>query len=119
MGGVGLAELDDRPPAVVRILAALEQVVVLEVAHELARRRQRQAEPAREVAHRARPLRRDVGEDRDVAAAQAGFAVDQRQQLRRRPPAAMQAAQHRPHQAAELRQLVVTVAVCHITVIVR
>jgi hypothetical protein len=31
----------------------------------------------------------------------------------------MQAAQHRPHQAAELRQLVVTVAVCHITVIVR
>ncbi len=114
-----LAELDDRAAAVLGVLAPLEQPVVLEVAHELARRRERQAELAREVADGARPLRGHVREHGHVPAAEARLAVDQGQELGRRPPPAVQAAQHRPHQAPELLEVSVSVAVCHITVILR
>lgn len=81
VGRVRLAELDDRPAPILGILAAPQQLVLLEVAHELARRRERQAELARQVAHGARALGGHVGEDGDVAAAEAGLPVDQAQQL--------------------------------------
>ena len=99
-------QVDQRAPSVIRILAAIDERVILEVAGELARGRQRQAELAGDLAHRARPFRRDVREDGDMPPPERRVTADQRQQLIGRAAAIAEAARDPPEQLPELAQLV-------------
>ena len=72
--------------------------MLLELARELARRGQREAELARDLADRPLALGRDVGEHADVPAAERRVAVDELEELGRRPPARPEPAHHAAQQ---------------------
>ena len=78
---------DDRPAAVGRILAPLDEMVQLELCRQLARCRQRQPEGSGDLTHRLLALGADVGEHGHVPASELGFARDELEQLGRGPPA--------------------------------
>ena len=80
------------------MLAAADELVVLEVAGELARRGQAQAELLRDLADRALALGGDVREDGDVTRPERRVAVEE---LVRRVTAAAEAAQDPPQRAAQ------------------
>jgi hypothetical protein len=102
-----LVELDDRAAAVVRILAAADEAVVLELGRQLARRGEGEAETARELPDGLSLARPDLREDGDVPAADPRRSPDEAVELGRGPPACPEAAQHLPEEAAELVQLIV------------
>ena len=100
-----VVQRDDRPPPVGRVLAALEQPMLLQVARQLARSGQREPELARDVADRALTLVADVGEHGHVAPAERRLAVHEREQLGRRAPPVPEAPHDAAEARAELRQL--------------
>ncbi len=100
-------QADEGAPAVFRILAARNEVVILEIACQLAGPGQGQPQLAREVAHRARLLGRDVCQNTEVPAAERRLIADQRKQLVRRTAAVPEAALNAPQQLSQLVQLVV------------
>jgi hypothetical protein len=79
--------------------------VLLEVAGELARRGERQLELARELADAPLSLGPYLREDRDVAAAERRVALDEREQVGRRPPARPEPAHHAAECVAQRGQL--------------
>ena len=87
------------------MLAAVDQRVVFEVARELARGGQRQAQLGGDLAHRARPFRRNVREHGDVAPAERRLVADVREQLVRRAAAVAEAADDPPQQLPHLTEL--------------
>ncbi len=99
-------QVDERAPPVVRVLAAIDQRVVLEVARELAGSRQRQAQLRGDLTHRARPFRRDVREHCDMPAAERRLLADQRKQFVRWAAAMAEPADDPPQQLPHLAQLV-------------
>jgi hypothetical protein len=99
-------QIDERAAAVVGVLTAMDEGVILEVASELACSGQRQAELGGDLAHRARPFRRDVREHGDVPPAERGFPADELQQLVRRPAALPEAAHDAAQELPQLAQLV-------------
>jgi hypothetical protein len=98
-------QVDDRAPPVILVLPAVDELVVLEVACELARGRQRQAELRGDLTDRPLALRRDVGEDGDVPRAERRAAADEREQLRGRPAADPQPAEDAAQEQAKLGDL--------------
>ena len=70
-------EVDDSPATVVRILAAGDEPVTLELRRHLARRRERQVERARELPDRLAWAGRDLGQQTHVPASELGLAVDE------------------------------------------
>ena len=98
-------QADERAPAIVGILAALDEVVALELRRQLARSRQRQPELERELADRALAARADVGEHRDVAAAERWLAARELQELGRGAAPRPEPAGDPPEQRAQLGQL--------------
>ena len=80
----------------------VDQPVLLELARERRGRGEGQAELARQLADRALALAADLGEERDVAAAERR-ALDELEQLRRRPAARPEAAHHPPQLEPQLR----------------
>lgn len=99
-------QVDERAPAVVGVLAAVDERVVLEVARELAGGGQRQAQLRGDFPHRAGPFRRDVREHADVPAAERRLPADQREQLVGWPAAMAEPADDPPQQLPYLPQLV-------------
>jgi hypothetical protein len=99
-------ERDDRPPPVGGVLAPGDEAVVFELTHELARGGQREAEVARDLAHRPLALGRDVGEHADVPAAEWGVAADELEELRRGPAARPGAPDDPTQELPELAELV-------------
>jgi hypothetical protein len=95
-------QVDHRPPPVVGVLAPADELVVLEVARELARRGQAQAELRGDLADRPLALRRDVREHGDVPRSEGRVAADEREELRRRMPASPQAAEDPPQRDPQL-----------------
>jgi len=92
-----VVEPQHRAPPVVRVLAAHEEAGRLEVARQLARSRQREADGLRDVADGRAVGSRDEGEDADVPASEAGLE---------RRPAPPDTAQHPPQRLPELCDLV-------------
>ena len=88
------------------MLAPSDEAVVLELADELARGGQREAELSRDLADRPLALRGDVGEHADVAAAERRIATDELEELRCRPPARPGASHDAAQEPAELAQVV-------------
>lgn len=80
--------------------------MLLEVAGQLARGGEREAELACELADRALPLRPDLREHAHVPGAERGVAAHQLEELGRGPPAAPEAAQHAAQEAPQLCKLV-------------
>jgi hypothetical protein len=101
-----LVQVDERPAAVVGELPAVHEGVILEVTRELARGGQRQAELPGDLAHRARPLRRDVREHGDVPATERRVLADVREQLVGRTAAMPEPACYPPQQLPQLHQLI-------------
>ncbi len=99
-------EPDERAPAVVGVLAAPDEPVVLELPGQLARRGQREAELGGELADRLLALGADVGEHADVAPAERRVAVDEREQLGRRPSPRPDPAHHPMQQVPQFRQVI-------------
>ena len=99
--------MDDGSAAVLGVLAAIDERVLLEVACDPARRGEREAELPGELADGARlvPVGGDVDEHRDVARADRRIAFEEATELRRRTPSPPEAAQHRPERPAQLFQL--------------
>jgi hypothetical protein len=87
-------ECDDRSPPVCRIFAPLDEVVLLELACELARGRQRKSELLCEVADASLALRADLREDCDVAPTKPRPAADECEQVGRGAAARPEAAHH-------------------------
>lgn len=102
------AEVDDRPAAVVLVLAPFEEVVIREVANQRARRRQREAHLVRDLADRHRPGGRDMGQDGDVARAEMDV------ELEVGAPVPPKAPEHGPEHSPELRQLFLA---CHVIIV--
>lgn len=88
------------------MLAPSHEAVVLELADELARGGQREAELTRDLADRPLAFGGDVGEHADVAAAERWIAADELEELRRRPPARPGASDDAAQEPAELAQVV-------------
>ena len=99
-------QVDERAPAVVGVLAAVDESVVLEVTRELAGGGQRQTQLGRDFAHRAWALRRDVREHRDVPTAERRLLADQREQFVGWPAAMAKPADDPPQQLPHLAELV-------------
>ncbi len=87
------------------VFAALDEPVVLELAGQLARGGQGQAERRGELRDRLRALGADVGEQSDMPPAERRLAAGQRQQFAGRAPARPQTAHHATQCLAQLRQL--------------
>jgi len=98
-------EVDDGAAAVVRVLPTVDERTVLEVAGELARRREREPELARELSDRPLALGADVREHGHVAPRQPWLRADEREQVVARPTALPEAAHDSPEHAAELVEL--------------
>ena len=95
----------DGAPPVGGVLAPLDQAMVLELPRQLAHRGQREAERRGELGGRLLALGPDVSEEGHMPPAERRVAVDEREQLAGRAPAAPQAAHHAPEGIAELREL--------------
>ena len=104
LGGRRL-EVDERSPAIVGILATLDEPVIFELTRQLAHRGQRQADRLGDLADRLGTRRPDVREHPDVPPAERRVAADELEQLGRGPPPGPQPAHHSPQLAAELTQL--------------
>ena len=100
-------EVDERAPAVGRVLAPLDEAVVLEVARQLARGRQRETGGLGDVSHCLRTLRADVREDAHVAATERRVARHELEQLRCRAPSRPEPAHHPPQLRSQFAQVVV------------
>ena len=100
-------EGDHRPPPVLGILTALDQIVVLQVAGELARSRQREVELARQLADASLALRPDLGEQGHVPPAEGRIAANELQQLLGGAAACPEPAHHVTQEQAQLAQLLV------------
>ena len=87
------------------MLPAINELVVLEVTGQLARRRQREAELASDLPDGPLALRADVGEHGDVASRQRWFPAHEREQILTRPAPVPEAPHHVAQEPAELRQL--------------
>ena len=99
-------EPDEGAPPVGGVLTAVDEAMVLELADELARGGQREAELARDLADRPLAFGGDVGEHTDVAATERRVAADEVEQLRRRPSARPAASDDPSQKPAELAQIV-------------
>jgi hypothetical protein len=97
-------QIDERAPPVVRVLPAVDERVVLEVARELAGGRQRQAQFRGDLAHRPWTFGRDVREHTDVPPAEGRFLADQREQLVRWAAAMAEPADDPPQQLPHLAE---------------
>ena len=97
----------DGAPPVGGVLASLDQAMVFELARQLAHRGQRQAERRGELGGGLLALGADAGEQRHVPPAERWIAVDEREQLAGRAPAAPEATHYPPERIAELHQLLV------------
>jgi len=106
LGGHG-AQLDERAAAVGGVLAALDETVILEIARQLARRRQRHADSPSDLADRLRAFGADVGEHADMTPAERRVARDESQELARRAPARPEATHHAPQLRPKLCQLLI------------
>ncbi len=98
-------QTNDGAAAVGRVLAAFDQSVLLELPGQLAHRRQGEAERGGELGHGLLPFGADVREQGHVPPSEGRVAVDEREQLAGRAPAAPEAAHHTPERSAELGQL--------------
>jgi len=98
-------QIDDRAALVLGRLAAVDEVVLLQVSRQAARCRQREPELVCQLTDRARPLRPDLDQQGDVPSADRGVAVQERREVGRRPPAPPQPAEHLPEETPELRHL--------------
>lgn len=87
------------------MLAPVDERVVLEVARELAGGGQRQAQLGGDLAHRARPFRRDVREHGDVPPAEGRLLAHEREQLVGWAAAMAEAADDPPQQLPDLAEL--------------
>jgi hypothetical protein len=97
-------QIDERAPPVVRVLAAVDERVVLEVAREFACSGQRQAQLGGDLAYGARTFRRDVGKDCDVPPAERRLPADEREQLVGWPAAMAEPANDPPQQLPHLAE---------------
>lgn len=87
-------ERHHRPAAIGRILAANDEPPLLELAGELARRRQAEPERLGELAHAALVLDADPGEQADVPAAEPRLALGRGSEPEGWPPPPPEPAQH-------------------------
>ena len=83
----------------------MHEVVLLEVARELARRGQGDPELLRELADCSLALGSDLDEQRDVPPPDRRLAVEEALELGGRAPAPPHPAQHEPQKAAQLGDL--------------
>jgi len=74
-------EVDQGAPAVVGILAAGDEAVLLEVPNEAARGGQREVDASRELTNGGRPHSSDVGEQPDVSPTDRRRLAEQRHQV--------------------------------------
>ncbi len=100
------------------MLAPVDEPVILQLAHELARGGQREAELAGDLAHRPLAFRRDVGEHADMAPAERWVAADELEQLGRRPSARPGAAHDAPQQLPELDEVVGAGKIRHVVKVI-
>ncbi len=98
-------EADDGAPPVLRVLAPADEARVLELADELAGRREREAQIACHLADRPFALGRNVGEDADVPPAEAWCAGDEAEQFHRGTPPRPDAAHHPAKRVAKLDEI--------------
>jgi len=98
-------QVDDRPALVLDRLAAMDEVVLLEVAREAARRRQGETQLVCQLPNRAGALGTDLDQQRDVPAADRRVAVQERREVGRRAPSPPQPAQHVSEELPQLRYL--------------
>jgi hypothetical protein len=110
-------QVDDRPAAVVRVLAPVDEGAVLEVAGELARGGQREPELAGELTDRPLSLGADVREHGDVAAREPWAGADEREQIVARAAALPQAADDPAQHPAELVELAAVGYHCALVII--
>jgi len=82
------------PAAVGRVLAADDEPSLLEVADQLARRRQAETDCLGELAHAALALDADLREQADVPAPEPRFALARRHEAERRSAPTPEPAQH-------------------------
>ncbi len=87
------------------MLAPVEEAAILELARQLARRRQREAELLRQLADRALALGADVREHRDVSPRQRRPRAGGLEQVVARSPPLPQPAHDAAQQAAQLAEL--------------
>jgi hypothetical protein len=98
-------QVDDRSAPIVGVLAAADELVVLEVARELARGGEGEPELRCDLADRPPALGRHVREHGDVPRAERWAAADEREQLRGGPTAPPQPAQDAAQEQAQLGDL--------------
>lgn len=103
LGGLRI-ERDDRAPPVLRILAAADEAVGLELGRQLAGRRKGDAERLGDLAHGLLAFDTDLRERADMSPAELRLAGNECEQLGGRTPAP-EPAQHLPQRSAELREL--------------
>jgi hypothetical protein len=95
-------EMDDGPALVLDRLAAVDEVVLLQVAGDSAGGRQREAERGGELPDGVDALGPDVGEERDVPRAYARRSAEEAAELVGRTAPAPERAQHLAQEPAQL-----------------
>jgi hypothetical protein len=106
-------QIDDRAALVLDRFPAVDEIVILELAREPAGCREREAQLVRELADGALALGADVDEQAEVAGAEGRAArLQERLELRGRPPSPPEAAQHETEQATQLLHLRVATRHC-------
>ena len=98
-------EVDDGPALVLDRLVPVDEVVLLEVAREAARRRQREPHLVRQLADRARPFSPHLDQERNVTATDRRVAVQEGREVGGRSSPAPQPAQHLAQKAPKLCNL--------------
>jgi hypothetical protein len=81
--------------------------MVLEIARQLARGGQREAELVRELAHASLAFAADLGEEADMSPAERRIAAHELEQLCGRPPPRPQPAHHTAQQPAQFGQAII------------
>ncbi len=109
-------ERDHRASAVGRVLTTVDEAALLEVAGELARRRQAETQRLRELAYAALAFDADLREETDVPAAEPRLAVARPGQPERRSPPAPEPAQHTLQRLPGSRDLLICY---HVITIIR
>ena len=108
-------QVDDGSPAVVDVLAAMDEGQPLELGRQLARGREGQPELACELADRALPLAADLGEHGHVPAGQPWVASHEREEVVAGAPPLPEASRDPAQQTAQLAKLAVSY---HLTLVI-